>query len=649
LHAWRRVALAAELWPEVVEAAEREAAVAHEAADKARLYHLAACAAMDRGVEPDKAIENLRRVLVLDPRHDDALVRLRQLYTEQGRYEDLVQILLARVEHETDRARLVELHGALAALFRDFLADAERAKTHLRAVLARDPVNAAAVAALSDLAWEQGHWQEAADALIQRARLEKNPRVLKDVFYRLGTIYAEKLPDPRWALKSFERVLSIDPDDDGALEQLSRLAIETQDWRLALGATEKLIGIDTVPEAKIEHLHRVARIQQEGFREPKRAEDALKRALDVDPADPRTLDAITAFYGAQKDLTSLRVQMDRVAGSMRTRLKRDAHDATAYRVMSRALAARARANVIGSIEAARCAAELAHALGGAEDQERMLAAEALRTPTSARGLGDLAVDDALFHPSIPSGFRQIFRLLHDTLAKRYAPELRRWGVGKADKLPRSGHPVKDIALAVAADLGIADVDVYVSQAQPTALGVELTDPLTLILGAHLAHAEKPPQLKFAVGRALKLAVSYMGVPARLTPEELGALLGGVIRQYDANYASPGISVGLVAEEQQRLGRLISKRLRDEVYPFASEVAGLEFDPRALWAGVQHTGNRAGLIASSSALAGLVVLLRIGNHKDIPSTRGDVLIEEFMRFAVSDEHAEVRRVLATGPG
>jgi hypothetical protein len=122
-------------------------------------------------------------------------------------------------------------------------------------------------------------------------------------------------------------------------------------------------------------------------------------------------------------------------------------------------------------------------------------------------------------------------------------------------------------------------------------------------------------------------------------------MGGVIRQYDPNYGAPGISVGLVAEEQQRLGRLISKRLRDEVYPFASEVAGLEWDPRILWAGVQHTGNRAGLIASSSALAGLVVLLRIGNHKDIPSSRGDKLIEEFMRFAVSDEHAEVRRVLS----
>src|SRR6185436_6864136 len=112
-------------------------------------------------------------------------------------------------------------------------------------------------------------------------------------------------------------------------------------------------------------------------------------------------------------------------------------------------------------------------------------------------------------------FRQIFRLLHDTLAKRYAADLRRWGVSKADRLPKSGHPVRDIAAAVAAELGIADLEVYVSSAHPVALAVEATEPLTLVLGSQLAHAEKPPQLRFAVGRALKLATSYMAVPARL--------------------------------------------------------------------------------------------------------------------------------------
>jgi hypothetical protein len=217
-------------------------------------------------------------------------------------------------------------------------------------------------------------------------------------------------------------------------------------------------------------------------------------------------------------------------------------------------------------------------------------------------------------------------------------------VGKNERLPRAGHPVRDLAAAIAADLGIADLDVYLSASQPTALAVELTDPISLVIGAHLANPDKPPQVRFAVGRALKLAVSYMAVPARLQMEELGVLLAAVIRQYDPTFAPPAVAIGAVADEQQKLGRLISKRLRDEVYPFATEISGMTFDHQALWRGVQHTGNRAGLIVSGSALAGLVVLLRVGNHKDIASGRGDPQIEEFLRFAVSDEHCELRRLL-----
>ena len=61
-------------------------------------------------------------------------------------------------------------------------------------------------------------------------------------------------------------------------------------------------------------------------------------------------------------MTSLRVHIDRVAGSMRNRLVRDPLDGPTYHVLARTLAARARAGFVGSIEAARCAAEIAHAL-----------------------------------------------------------------------------------------------------------------------------------------------------------------------------------------------------------------------------------------------------------------------------------------------
>src|SRR5205085_8706337 len=104
----------------------------------------------------------------------------------------------------------------------------------------------------------------------------------KEIFYRLGLIYAERLPDPRWAMKSFERVLQFDPRDEGALEHLSKLTIASGDWRTALATTERLIALDQDNGARITHYHRLAKILEEGIRDKARAEDCYRRADDAD-------------------------------------------------------------------------------------------------------------------------------------------------------------------------------------------------------------------------------------------------------------------------------------------------------------------------------------------------------------------------------
>jgi hypothetical protein len=366
--------------------------------------------------------------------------------------------------------------------------------------------------------------------------------------------------------------------------------------------------------------------------------------MEVDPTSTEALDAVSAFYARVNDTPSLRITLDRVAGSMRARLTRDAFDGVAYHVLARALGARAGAGVAGSLEAARCAAELALAFGAGDEADGMLAADAV-APPEARGLGLLHIDEVLFHPSISNGFRQIFRLLDETLSKRYPPDLRRAGVGKADKLPRMGNPTREVLARVALELGIGDFEVYVSQSKPGALSVELTNPVSVIVGASLI-AGGPPELRFAAGRAMKLALSYMGVPASLSAEDLGVLLAAVIRQHDPTFAPRGanLNLGAVAEEAKSLARLIPKRKRDEIAAFATEISGLVFDREALWLGIQHTGNRAGLVTAGSVLAGASVLCKVRGHANLAAARGDAQIEELLRYSVSNEHCDVRAAL-----
>ncbi|MBS1124493.1 MAG: Tetratricopeptide repeat protein, partial [Deltaproteobacteria bacterium] len=370
LEGWRQAALKGQLWIDVAEAASRQAANSDDEMQRAALYHFAGVALMDKALVGEQAMTAFRKALDADPKHKDAFLRLRILLEEDANHDDLATLLAQRLEVEEQGPVRIEMHRALAELHRNFLSDRDTAKEHYRFILDSDPNDLRAHAAIADIAWEQGAWQEAADALMARARLERQPDVLKTLCFRLGLIYADRLVDVPMALKAFQRALTYQPDDENTLVRLADLATQAGEWKLALGACERLVKNETDPDRRATHLQRVAKIFKDGFNDRKRAERALNLALDGAPTNDDALTTLVQFYKDAGDMTSVRVHLNRVAGAMRARVQKDPQDGVAYRVIARAMAARAVAGVDGSIPIARAAAELADLLKESGDPEQ---------------------------------------------------------------------------------------------------------------------------------------------------------------------------------------------------------------------------------------------------------------------------------------
>ena len=648
LSGWRDAAVAGEMWLDVADAAEREAESTPGDADKARLYHLAGVVLMDRALLGDRAIGALRRVIDLDPRHTDGFLRLKLLYEEMGRDVELIELYQRRLEVEDDPSMQVALNLGVAALYRNFFDDREAARRHLKAALAIDPENLRAVADLSDIAWELGDWADAAETLIARAKLETRPQVLRNIYYRLGTIYADRLPDTRFAMMSFQKVLTYDPNDAGALTRVADLALASGDYRLALGACEHLIKHAASDAEKVPHLHRVARIYLEGWNDRQRAERAYRIALDLDPTSEVALAELVGFYRDAGDMRSVRVHLDRVVGAMRQRIAADPAQLLPYQVAARALEARDVAGVPGSLATAHAAGEIAAILGSQDPHDAELAAAAARARPPLAGLGQPEIDETLFPPAASGALRALFRLLGERIAKQVGIDVRRYGVGRAERLRKGSDPLAGMILEMAGEMGFDDVDIYLSQRQPLVLAAEPTHPVSLVLGAQLATLDRPAELRFLVGRALKLALSNLAVPARMAPEELGVLLAGLLRQFSPEFAPPGLDPDQVAAEQQKLRRLIPSGMLQELGPFALGIAGQTFDYRAIWTGVIEGGNRAGLLAAGSPAPALASVLRLGGYRDIHQGIHDPLVTGLLRFAVSEDHAALRAQLSDRP-
>lgn len=635
---WRQAALKGQLWVDVAEAATREASVVGDASTRAALHHFAGVALMDKALIGDKAMASFKRALDADPGHRDSFLRLRILLEEDANHDELAVLLAKRVEHEPPGREKVEIHRALADLLRNFINDRDGAKQHYREILAADPNDLRAHAAIADIAWEQGNWQEAADALIARARLERDSEVLKTLCFRLGLIYADRLVDVPMALKAFQRALTYQPDDEATLVRLADLATQAGEWKLALGACERLVKNEQDPEKRALHLHRVSRIFKQGFGDMKRAERALNLALDAAPTSDEALSELVRFYREAGDMTSVRVHLNRVAGTMRVRAANDPMDGVAYRVISRAMAARAAVGVDGSLPIARAAAELAQLLGAAGDPERLL----LESPPHV----DLApllrpdLDDVLFPRTVQTELRQIFTLLGDRLAKHVGIDLRAYGVGRGDRLRARDSSVASHAQDVATGLGFGEIDVYVSAKQPYAMVAEPTSPTSLVIGQAIAQLDSR-SIRFAAGSALKLAQTHLAIAARLPAEDLGVLVVALLRLFQGDFPNGGLEETAIAAQMQKLKRLIPTGLATELRPFAFAVDAYAFSYPAVARDLRVAGMRAGLVAAGSLMAGLNILAAQAGT-DVPSFLADPLAQGLVSFALSEDHATIAR-------
>ncbi len=637
LEGWRQAALKGELWVDVAEAATRQATATTDLALRGALHHFAGVALMDKALISEQAMQSFRRALEADPHHKDAFLRLRILLEEDANHDDLATLLAQRLEVEDDLKAKIELHRALAELHRNFLSDRETATEHYRAILDYDPNDLRSHAAVADIAWEQGNWQEAADALMARARLERDPEILKTLCFRLGLIYADRLVDVPMALKAFQRALTYQPNDENTLIRLADLAAQIGEWKLALGACERLVKNEADPDRRVAHLHRVAKIFKDGFGDQKRAERALNLALDSSPTNDEALRELVEFYQAARDVQSARVHLNRVCGTMRSRIAQNPLDPVPYRVIARAMTAREETNQPGSIAIARAAAEIADLLGGAGEPEQKLLAQ--KPHADVAQMLRPEAGDLIFPRGIQPELRQVFQLLGDRIAKHVGINVQAYGVSRGDRVRTKDNPVAAVAQSVASSLGMNDLDVYISSRQPWVMVAEPTSPVSLVLGMGIAGAGTDA-IRFAAGGALKLAQSSLAIPARLPLDDLGVLVVALLRLFQPDFPAGKVDQDAVSSQYQKLRRLIPTNLMNELRPFALAI-DTRLDHRQLATDLRVAGLRAGLVTAGSVRAGLRILAAQADA-ELPSFLADPVALSLVSFALGEDFGILSR-------
>ena len=172
--------------------------------------------------EEQEAIESWKRVMELVPTDAEAMQQMGQLFSRQGRVNELLDVLKRQLTIEEDAGRRAAILFQIGSLQEEQLKDPNGAIASFRRLLELSPDDANALMRMERLAESQQRWPELADVLARRIRALP-PEEQGPLTFKLAVVRETKLLDKQGALELYRELLTANPRHEGALARMDAL------------------------------------------------------------------------------------------------------------------------------------------------------------------------------------------------------------------------------------------------------------------------------------------------------------------------------------------------------------------------------------------------------------------------------------------
>jgi tetratricopeptide (TPR) repeat protein len=233
------------------------------------------------------------RILELDPSDEMARGALEDIRRALGKYEDLVEMLLARADASSSKIERGKALAEIGRLYATELDDPEQAAVAFVRALCEDPendVHAAEVERL--LGAKKSAWTEALDTMRQALPGFDAPALRGALLLRIAAWSETKLERSDLAEAAYREILAFDPKNNAAAERTTELYRRAERWpdmvRMLLARAE----IATSAPAARELRTTAAEVLDARGNDAKRARELLRQVTSEDPAHVRATEAI---------------------------------------------------------------------------------------------------------------------------------------------------------------------------------------------------------------------------------------------------------------------------------------------------------------------------------------------------------------------
>jgi tetratricopeptide (TPR) repeat protein len=233
---------------------------------------------------PDDAIQTWEQVLLIAPERADAIYALEGLYSQQGRWQDVVDLYERRLGFVTsiDEAAIENYAAALSG---------NQRQPHALAVLEsylNDPdARVLAADVLEPIYVGQQRWTDLVRVYSAKLEGAVDPDERLRLTRFLARLHEEQLEDFESALKWYARVFREAPGDHTVREQLQRLGGIVESWGFVAQTYQTYLDDESGESDEIREVAvAAATIYDRRLNQVELAYAAYRRALAIDPPEP---------------------------------------------------------------------------------------------------------------------------------------------------------------------------------------------------------------------------------------------------------------------------------------------------------------------------------------------------------------------------
>lgn len=287
---------ATEDWRSCVEVLDRKVQITEDVFEKVTLLFRIAEMWEQKIGDADGAKGAYTRILELQSDNADASQQLERLYEADMQWEELVNLLLARLELSTDPFDRQELYARTARVFEERLGSADNAFVVLSQAMEETRDDERLGAELARLAEASGQWAQLIQLYENVLRVIGNAPESVALHLRVAQWYDEKLDQAENAGAHYQFALAIEPDNLAALAALESLLERYKKWPEVVAVLQRRADLSMEPDERKAALEKMAGILEDKLDRIPEAIEAWRQVLAIDDQDLATLRALERLY-----------------------------------------------------------------------------------------------------------------------------------------------------------------------------------------------------------------------------------------------------------------------------------------------------------------------------------------------------------------